>query len=89
MTPEGRLGVLVGDRINITCEATNDCNFHRINLWIDDATIMDCGSSSTTFLNCPISITSVQQNGSQQQCHGLLTDNSKPFSLSLILLVQG
>lgn len=88
MTPEGRLGVLVGDHIDITCKA-NDCKFHMITLE-DDGTMVDCGSTPTTdFLNCSIDINCVQRNGSRQQCHGLLTDKSKPFGSSLVLLVQG
>ena len=87
MTPEGRLGVLVGDCINIVCNATG-CKFHGLTLEDGDGTtIMGC-SGNTESINCPISITKVQQNGSQQHCNGLL-DQSVPFNSSLVLLVQG
>ena len=86
MTPEGRLGVLVGDRINIVCNAIG-CNFHGLTLKDGDGKMIAC-RGNTESINCPISITRVQQNGSQQQCNGLL-DQSKPFNSSLVLLVQG
>lgn len=93
MTPEGRLGVLVGDRINITCNATDCGSDVLFGIYLKNDTtenyVCDTIQTADKFLNCPIQKISFQQNGSQHQCYGVFRNGHKPFDSLLVLLVQG